>query len=75
MNLTGVLIDFHLKGSERFFESQFPSTIVSEVDASGRKRIGRHAREVQYLLYRGTSPIRNSPLVGPYRRNMPRDLW
>ena len=26
-------------------------------------------------VYRGTSLIRNTPLLGPYSRNMPRALW
>ena len=27
------------------------------------------------LLYRGTSPIRKRPPLGPYSRAMPRGLW
>ena len=26
-------------------------------------------------MYRGTSLIRNTPLLGPYRRTIPRVLW
>ena len=29
----------------------------------------------KYSRYRGTSLIRNTPLLGPYRRPMPRVLW
>ena len=32
-------------------------------------------RFLALLLYRGTSPIRNSALLGPYRGPMPRVLW
>ena len=27
------------------------------------------------VRYRGTSLIRNAPLLGPYRRALPRTLW
>jgi len=38
----------------------------------------RPARVVQQLrppTYRGTSLIRNTPLLGPYSRTIPRVLW
>ena len=28
-----------------------------------------------HVIYRGTSPIRNSAPLGPYSRTMPRSLW
>ena len=31
--------------------------------------------EVEVLLYRGTSLVRNIPPVGPYRSPMPMDIW
>ena len=38
-----------------------------------RARLRKH--EVQSVDYRGTSLIRNNPLLGPYSRLMPRALW
>ena len=35
----------------------------------------RHVRSASRGDYRGTSLMRNTPLVGPYSSPMPRDLW
>ena len=36
---------------------------------------GLRASGIHRVCYRGTSLIRNTPVVGPYRGPMPRDLW
>ena len=33
------------------------------------------AHPLSCVPYRGTSLIRNAPLLGPYRRTIPRVLW
>ena len=67
-----------------------PSTVVAQLAAMARGgRAGvaaafalntpsnqaRFGGEVPSTLYRGASPIRNTPLPEPYRRTIPRGIW
>ena len=47
---------------------------MSEVTLYGGP-VGKRLHQITAPLYRGTSLIRNNPLMRPYSRTMPRVLW
>jgi hypothetical protein len=62
-------------GGERFLMSEVPLYMVTRgVRCCPGRREGPEV-EVALPRYRGTSLIRNTPLLGPYSRTLPRVIW
>ena len=58
---------------QRLFQNRFPESQGQDLTLT--VSFATFAGQLQDGAYKGTSLIRNSSPVGPYRRTMPRLLW